>query len=394
MSNPERVIYLDHAATTGVRHEVLEAMLPYFTSSFGNPSSIYTLAQEAHKAVDVARDMVASIWGVRRSEVVFTSGGTESDSTAIRGAAFALQRSGNHIITSSIEHHAVLNTCKQLEQFGFDVTYLGVDKYGFVNPEEVIRAVTDKTILVSIMTANNEIGTIEPISEITNAVGNECKRRGQTIVFHTDAVQAAGLLNLDMGFLGVDMASISGHKFQGPKGVGALYVKRGTPFSPQQMGGGQERDRRSGTENVPGVVGLAKAFKLASEERVLTSLSCGKLRDKTIKEIHDRVNGVYLNGHPTERLSNNVSLCFDNIEGETIIQGLDFAGICASSGSACSSSSLEPSHVLKAIGRTNELARGSLRITYGTENTVQDVDYLVDTLVSLVERLREMPALN
>ena len=394
MTTPSKLIYMDHAATTPVRPEVLEAMLPYFGESFGNPSSIYTFAQESLKAVDDSRQMVADVLGARMSQVVFTSGGTESDNTALKGAAFALKTTGNHIITSSIEHHAVLHTCHQLEQFGFDITYLPVDRYGMVDPDDVGRAITDSTILVSVMLANNEIGTIEPIGEIARVVKDEAQRRGRTIVMHTDAVQAAGFLDLDVGSLGVDMLSLSSHKFHGPKGVGALYIRRGTPFEPQQMGGGQERQRRSGTENVPGVVGMAEALRLASEEREHLNTHCRYLSDKVIAGVHERIEGAHLNGHPTERLANNVNISFESVEGEPVLLGLDFAGICASSGSACSSASLEPSHVLLAIGRSANLAQGSLRVTLGSDNTEEEVVYLLTTLTGLVDRLRAMPSLS
>ncbi len=385
---------MDHAATTPVRPEVLEAMLPYLRESFGNPSSMYALAQEARKAVDESRDTVAGILGARRSEIVFTGGGTESDNIALRGAAFALRYVGDHIITSSIEHHAVLHTCHQLEQFGFKVTYLPVDQYGLVDPEEVAAAVTDQTILVSVMLANNEIGTIEPVSEISRRVKEEASRQGRTIVVHTDAVQAAGLLDLNGKSLGVDMLSLSAHKFHGPKGVGALYIKRGTPFEAQQMGGGQERQRRSGTENVPGIVGLAAALRLADQERARLNAHCLYLREKIIAGVQERISETYLNGHPTKRLANNVNISFELVEGEPILLGLDFSGIMASSGSACSSASLEPSHVLLAIGRSADVAQGSLRITLGADNTEEDVDYLLSVLPGLVNKLRAMPSLS
>jgi cysteine desulfurase len=328
------------------------------------------------------------------STIVFTSGGTESDNAAIKGAAFAQRDAGNHIVTSSIEHHAVLHSCDQLERLGFEVTYLPVDEYGTVNPDDVGRAITDRTTLVSVMLANNEIGAIQPVSEIASVVKNEARRRGRTIVVHTDAVQAAGLLDLNVVELGVDLLSLSAHKFHGPKGVGVLYVKRGTPFEPQQMGGGQERQRRSGTENVPLIVGLAEALRLASEERESLSAHCLNLRDRIIAGIPERTEGAHLNGHPTARLANNVNFSFESVEGEPLLLGLDFAGICASSGSACSSASLEPSHVLTAIGLSPELARGSLRITVGADNTDDEVDYLLTTLAGLVERLRAMAPLS
>jgi cysteine desulfurase len=385
---------MDHAATTPVRPEVLDAMLPYFSQSFGNPSSIYSLAQDGRKAVDAARDTVAGVLGARMSTIVFTSGGTESDNAAIKGAAFAQRDMGNHIVTSSIEHHAVLHSCDQLERMGFDVTYLPVDEYGTVNPDDVGRAITDRTTLVSVMLANNEIGTIQPVADIAGVVKSEARRRGRTIVVHTDAVQAAGLLDLDVAGLGVDLLSLSAHKFHGPKGAGVLYVKRGTPFEPQQKGGGQERQRRSGTENVPLIVGLAEALRLASEEQESLSAHCLHLRDKIIAGIRERTEGAHLNGHPTARLANNVNFSFEFAEGEPLLLGLDFAGICASSGSACSSASLEPSHVLTAIGLSSELARGSLRITVGADNTDDEAEYLLTTLHGLVERLRAMTSVS
>ncbi len=394
MVTPDKLIYMDHAATTPVRGEVLEAMLPYFSQSFGNPSSIYALAQEGRKAVDDSRETVARILGGRMSEVVFTSGGTESDNAAIKGAAYALRNTGNHIVTSSIEHHAVLHTCHQLEQLGFDVTYLPVDMHGRVDPDDAGRAITDRTVLVSVMLANNEIGTIQPVADIARVVKDEALRRGQTIVVHTDAVQAAGLIELDVKELGVDLLSLSAHKFHGPKGVGVLWVRRGTPFEPQQQGGGQERQRRSGTENVPGVVGLAEALRLATRERESLTVHCRYLRDKIIAGVQERTEGAHLNGHPTERLANNVNFSFEAVEGEPVLLCLDFAGICASSGSACSSVSLEPSHVLLAIGLPAELAQGSLRLTLGADNTEEEVDYLLQVVPGLVERLKAMPSLS
>ncbi|MDA1349065.1 MAG: IscS subfamily cysteine desulfurase [Chloroflexi bacterium] len=394
MSISEKLIYLDHAATTPVREEVLSAMLPYFSGTFGNPSSFYTIAQEARKAVDDSREVVARVLGARMSEIVFTSGGTESDNTALKGVAFAMRTVGKHIITTAIEHHAVLHTCHQLEQFGFEITYLPVDEYGLVDPDDVGRAITDQTILVSVMLANNEIGTVEPLSDISRVVKDEAVRRGQNITMHTDAVQAAGFLDLDVGLLGVDLLSLSAHKFYGPKGVGALYVRRGTPFEPLQMGGGQERQRRSGTENVPGIVGLAEALRLATQERESESMHAARLRDKVIAGIRDTIEMAHLNGHPTRRLPNNVSVSFEGVEGEPVLLGLDFAGICASSGSACSSASLEPSHVLLAIGRSADVAQGSLRIALGRDNTEDDVDYLLSVLPGVVGKLRAMPSLS
>ena len=394
MTADHKMIYLDHAATTPVRSEVLEAALPFFTSSYGNPSSIYTLAQEARKATDEARESVARILGARTSEIVFTSGGTESDNAALKGAAFALRHLGNHIITTTIEHHAVLHTCHQLEQFGFEVTYLPVDEYGLVDPDEVVRAIGDRTIMVSVMLANNEIGTIEPVPEISSLVRQQAMLRNQTIIMHTDAVQGAGFLDLDVKSLGVDMMSLSAHKIHGFKGTGVLYMKRGTPFEPQIMGGGQERERRSGTENVPGIVAMGEALRLAAEERESVYRHCLRLRDRIAEGLMDSVEDIHLNGHPTQRLPNNANICFEGVEGEPILLGLDFAGIAASSGSACSSASLEPSHVLTAIGRSAAQAQGSLRLSLGRDNTDEDVDYLLSVLPGLVGRLRQMPSLS
>ncbi len=394
ISASEKLIYVDHAATTPVREEVLSAMLPYFSGAFGNPSGLYTVAQEARKAVDDSREAVARCLSARMSEVVFTSGGTESDNAAVKGVAFAMRNVGKHVITTAVEHHAVLHACHQLEQFGFDVTYLPVDEYGLVDPDDVGRAITDQTVLVSVMLANNEIGTVQPISDISRVVKAEAARRGQTITMHTDAVQGGTFLDLDVKVLGVDMLSLSAHKFYGPKGVGALYVRRGTPFEPLQIGGGQERQRRSGTENVPGIVGMAEALRLAAEDRESESKRLAGLRDKIAAGIGQAVEDVYFNGHPTHRLPNNVNVSFKGVEGEPVLLGLDFAGISASSGSACSSASLEPSHVLLAIGRSADVAQGSLRITLGRDNTEDDADYLLSVLPEIVGKLRAMPSLS
>ena len=394
MALNNKLIYMDNAATTPVRPEVVRAMMPFFTEYFGNASSIYELAQQSRGSLDDARRAVARSLGCRTSEIVFTSGGTESDNAALKGVAFALRNVGNHIVTTAIEHHAVLHACHQLEQFGFEITYLPVDKYGLVEPDDVARAVTDRTILVSVMMANNEIGTIQPISEISSTVARAAERFGRKIYVHTDAVQAVGAIEVNTRKLGVDLLSLSAHKLGGPKGVGALYIRRGTPFEPLIMGGGQERDRRSGTENVPGIVGLAEAMRLADAERGQVSAHVMKLRDRLIHGIQERMEGVRLNGHPAKRLPNNVNVSFESVEGEPILLGLDFAGICASSGSACSSASLEPSHVLTAIGLPADLAQGSLRITVGKDNTDEEVDYLLETLTDLVSRLRAMPSLS
>ena len=394
MQEQPRMIYMDYAATTPVRPEVVEAMIPYFSEKFGNASSLYTLAQESRKALDEARESVAKVLGSRTSEVIFTSGGSESDNDALKGAAFALRGSGNHIITTSIEHHAILHTCNFLEDFGFDVTYLPVDRDGLVNPDAVIGAITDKTVLISVMLANNEIGTIQPVAEMARMVKAVVKDRRQTIVFHTDAVQAAGYLDIDVNALGVDMLSLSAHKFYGPKGAGILYVRRGTPFMPQQLGGAQERQRRAGTENMPGIIGTSLALRLADEERVSSSEHSLGLRDKLIEGIQGRIERVRLNGHPSLRLPNNVNFSFEGVEGEPILLGLDFAGVAASSGSACTSGSLEPSHVLLALGMSADLAHGSLRLTLGKDNTEDDVDYVLKVLPELVGRLRAMPSLS
>lgn len=388
------MIYMDHAATTPVRPEVLEAMIPYFSGKFGNSSSLYGLAQDARKALDESRESVAKVLGCRSSEVIFTSGGSESDNSALKGVAFALRGSGNHIITTSIEHHAVLQTCQFLEDFGFDVTYIPVDKNGLVDPSSVLDAITDKTILVSIMLANNEIGTIQPVAKISEEVKKYAKENDQTIVLHTDAVQAPGYMSVDVKELGVDMLSLSGHKFYGPKGTGILYLKRSTPFTPQQLGGAQERQRRAGTENIPGIVGTALALKLAEIEREDNVKHCTYLRDLLINGVQERIRNVRLNGHAKLRLANNVNFSFSGVEGEPILLGLDFSGIAASSGSACSSGSLDPSHVLLALGLSADLAHSSLRLTLGKENTVEEIEQVLNILPDLVNRLKSMPTLS
>ncbi len=388
------IVYMDHAGTTPLAPEVLQAMTPYFTELFGNPSSIHTVGQEARYALDEARERVARALNCRPREVVFTSGGTESDNAAIAGVATALQETGNHIITSGVEHHAVLHTCQHLESQGYEATYLPVDADGIVQPETVYRAITERTTLVSVMYANNEIGAINPISEISAAVKQRAAELSRTIALHTDAVQAAGYLDLDVRKLGVDLLSLSGHKFHGPKGTGVLFVRRGTPFLPFILGGGQERERRSGTENIPGIVGLSVALETANAQREENSRRCAALRDRIVEQVLERVPGSKLNGHPTQRLPNNANFSFSGIEGEPILLGLDLAGIAASSGSACSSGSLEPSHVLLALGQSAEVARGSLRLTLGKDNTSEEVDYLLEVLPGLVERLRKLPSLT
>ena len=387
-------IYFDHAGTTPMDERVLEAMLPYFTRLYGNASSVHTVGQEARYALDAARERVASVLNCRNREVVFTSGGTESDNSAIQGAAYALEGTGKHVITAASEHHAVLHACEVLEDRGWQITRLPVDDYGLVNPERVENAITEHTTVVSIMYANNEIGTVNPISDISAAVKNRAQELGRTIVMHTDAVQAAGFLDLDVRRLGVDMMSLSGHKFYGPKGVGVLFIRRGVPFLPLITGGGQERERRSGTENIAGIVGLTVALELADAHRDEVSAQCAALRDRIIHEIAARVPDCVLNGHPTLRLPNNVNFSFEGVEGEPILLGLDLQGIAASSGSACSSGSLEPSHVLLAIGQTADLARGSLRITLGKHNTDAEVDRLLSVLIGLIADLRQLPTLT
>ena len=391
---PDGIVYMDHAGTTPLAPEVLRAMTPYFTELFGNPSSIHAVGQEARYALDEARERVARVLNCRPREVVFTGGGTESDNAAIVGVATALQETGNHIITSSVEHHAVLHTCQHLESQGFEVTYLPVDSDGIVQPEAVARAITDRTTLVSLMYANNEIGVINPIPEIAQVIRERASELSRTILFHTDAVQAAGYLDLDVRKLGVDLLSLSGHKFNGPKGTGVLFIRRGAAFLPFLLGGGQERERRSGTENIPGIVGLSVALESANASREEASRHCAALRDRIVEQVLARVPGSRLNGHPTQRLPNNANFSFPGVEGEPILLGLDMAGIAASSGSACSSGSLEPSHVLLALGQSAEVARGSLRLTLGRGNTDEHVDYLLDVLVDLVERLRQLPSLT
>jgi cysteine desulfurase len=383
-----RFIYLDHAATTPVHPAVLEAMLPFFTEQYGNPSSIYSVGREARKALDSARDTVAEVLGASPSEVVFTGCGSESDNLALKGIAFANRHRGNHIITTQVEHHAILHTCEYLEKrFGFKITYLPVDEDCVVDLDALERAITPETILVSVMYANNEVGTVQPIQEISDIL----KHHGG-IAFHTDAVQAGGSLGLNVDKLGVDMLSLSAHKFYGPKGVGVCYVRKGTSYWPQQHGGGQERGRRAGTENTAGIVGLATALRLAHEQMEFNNRHAAKMRDILIDGIA-RIPGAYLTGHPTNRLPNSASFVFDYVEGESILLSLDMMGIGASSGSACTSSTLEPSHVLKAMGVSIERAHGSLRLTTGRDNTEEDMQRVVQVLPGIVERLKTMSPL-
>jgi cysteine desulfurase len=384
------MIYMDHAATTPVDRRVLQVMLPYWTEHYGNPSAVYRLAREAAKALQQERGTVASVLGCKPREIIFTSCGSESDNLALRGVAFA-QRArgkGNHIITTPIEHHAVLHTAEELrDRFGFELTLLPVNHYGLVNPDDVSKAIRDDTMLISVMYANNEVGTIEPIAEI----GAIARERG--IPFHTDGVQAGGVLPLDVDDLKVDLLSLSAHKFYGTKGVGLLYARDGVPLWPMQTGGGHERRRRAGTENVPNIVGLATALKLAYEEAEQTSRRIANLRDRLIAGVLDRIPDVHLNGHPIHRLPNNANFTFKYIEGEAVLIQLDLVGVAASSGSACSTGAVEPSHVLRAMGVPPEEAFGSLRLTLGRENTEEDVDYVLEVLPPIVERLRAISPL-
>lgn len=378
---PERTIYLDHAATTALDRRVLEAMIPYFTTEYGNASSIYTLGRHAMQAIDGAREEVAEILHCRPTEIVFTGGGSESDNLALKGLAFAAQKKGKHIITTSIEHHAVLHTCQYLARFGFETTYLPVDRYGLVDPDDVARAITDQTMLVSVMYANNEVGTIEPIAEI----GRICRAR--KVPFHVDAVQAGGALPLDVAALNVDMMSLSAHKFYGPKGVGILYTRQGVRLLPQLQGGSQERGKRAGTENVAGIVGAATALRLAYEDLPEVRPRIQALRDRLIAGVLS-IPGSELSGHPDQRLVNNASFVFEGIEGESILLSLDLLGIAASTGSACTSGSVEPSHVLQALGFPAEKAHGSLRLTLGKENTQEEVETLLAALPGILAKLR------
>lgn len=380
-------IYLDYAATTPTHPEVLKAMLPYFTDVFGNPSSIHSYGQEARAAVDEARAKVAKLIGARSEEIVFTSGGTEADNYALRGVAYAKRRKGNHIIISPIEHHAVSEACEFLTRRGFKVTHLPVDRHGLVDPGDVKNAITDKTILVSVMHASNEVGTIEPVAEI----GRIAREAG--VYLHTDAVQTVGHIPVDVDELSVDLLSISAHKLYGPKGVGALYVRKGTRLVSLIHGGAQEKGRRAGTENVPGIVGFGRAVELAVQEMGEEANRLRSLRDMLIKGLGERIEHIRLNGHPSNRLPNNVNVSVDFCEGESLLLNLDLEGICVSTGSACSSSSLEPSHALLALGLSPEQAHGSLRFSLGWENTEEDVERVLEVLPGIVARLRAISPL-
>lgn len=374
--------YFDHAATTGLKDEVLKEMLPYFIIEYGNPSSIYGIGRKAKRAIEESRQKVARAINAEPKEIYFTGCGSESDNLAIKGIANSLKWKGNHIITSKIEHHAVLNSCKSLENDGFIVTYLNVNDKGMINLDELKNAITEKTILITIMTANNEIGTIQPIKEIG------CIAKENDIYFHTDAVQAIGNIKIDVQDSNLDSLSMSAHKFYGPKGVGALYVREGIPFTKIQDGGHQEKDKRAGTENVAGIVGLGKAIEIANNNLDKYNKKLINLREYYIKKVEENIKDIKINGDREQRLSGNVNISFKNVDGSELLLKLDEKGICASTGSACNSGSSEPSHVLTAIGLTPEFLQGSLRITFGEENTIDDVDYLVDNLKQVIEECR------
>jgi cysteine desulfurase len=382
-----RKVYLDHNATTPTHPEVVKAMVPYYNKVYGNPSSIHMFGQEARKAVDEAREKVANFIGAKVEEIVFTSGGTEADNFAIKGIAYRNEKKGKHIITSSIEHHAVMNPCKYLGGKGFNVTFLPVDKCGIVNPDDVKKAITDGTILITIMHANNEVGTIEPIEEI----GSIAKEKG--IIFHTDAVQSVGKTRVNVDGLNVDLLSLSAHKIYGPKGIGALYIRKGTKIEPLILGGHHERNRRAGTENVPGIVGLGKAIEIALQNMEEENKKEVHLRDKLWDGLNQKIDSIKLNGHPEKRIPNTLNISFKFVEGESIILNLDLQGIAVSSGSACTSGSLEPSHVLSAMGVDSATAQGSVRFSLGRDNTQEDIDYVLQVLPDIVSRLRAMSPL-
>ena len=383
-----RKVYLDNAATTALSPKVLEKMMPYITDIYGNASSPHSFGQTARIGVEHAREQVARAINADPSEIVFTGCGTESDNTVLFGVAERYAKKGDHIITTNVEHHAILHSCAALEKKGIKVTYLPVDKDGLVTPEQVRDAITDKTILVSVMFANNEVGTIMPIPEIAAV----CHEKG--VLFHTDAVQAAGHIPIDVKAMGIDMLSISGHKFHGPKGVGVLYERKGIRLPSYIIGGEQEKGRRAGTENVAGIVGLGEALELAVTNMSETSARMTRMRDRLIEGIESTIPEVKLNGHRTKRLPNNVNFSIKYIEGESILLMLDMAGIAASSGSACTSGSLDPSHVLLALGLTHEVAHGSVRMTLGDDTTDEDIDYVLETLPKVAHRLRAMSPIS
>ena len=377
-------IYLDHSATTQVRPEVAEAMMECLTGKFGNPSSVHFFGREAKKALDKARSQVAGLINAQPEEIIFTSGGTESDNLAIIGAAFKNAQKGKHIITSAVEHHAVLHACEHLEKLGFEVTYLPVDEYGIIRMEDLRQAIREDTTLITVMHANNEVGSIQPVEEI----GRLAREKG--ILFHTDAVQSLGKIPVDVQEIKADLLTGSGHKIYGPKGIGFLYVRKGVRLEPLAFGGSQERKVRPGTENIPGIVGFGVAAELMGKERETEMPRMTVLRDKLIKGIQETIPNVKLNGHPTLRVPTNVNLSFEFVEGESLLLSLDMKGVAASSGSACTSGSLDPSHVLMAMGICAEVAQGSVRMTLGRENTEADVDYVIEVLPEIVQRLRDM----
>lgn len=380
-------IYMDYSATTPMKKEVLDAMMPYMTEHYGNASSVHSFGRDAKNAINTSREKIAKTLGANREEVYFTAGGTESDNWAIKGIAKSMKKKGNHIITSKVEHHAVLHTCETLEKEGYEVTYLDVDEYGMINLDDLKVAIKDTTILISIMFINNEIGTKQPVKEI----GAIAKEHG--VLFHTDAVQAYGNTPIDVNELNIDLLSISSHKIYGPKGIGAMYVRRGVRIGPFIDGGAQERKRRAGTENVPGIVGFAKAAELAIQNMDEHIEKLTSLRERLRDGIMGKIPYAKYNGHPTERHPGNVNICFEFIEGESLLLSLDLIGVAASSGSACTSGSLDPSHVLMSIGLTHEIAHGSLRLTIGDFTTEEDVDYVIEHLVGIVDRLRQMSPL-
>ena len=383
-----RKVYFDHSATTSVDPRVVEAMLPFLYEKYGNPSSIHSFGRETKVALEEARETVAEFLKVRAADIYFTSGGTESDNLAIKGVAYELKHKGNHIITSKIEHHAVLHSCEALEKEGFEITYLNPDKYGMTHPESVEKAITKNTILISIMHANNEVGTINPIEEI----GKIAQSKG--IIFHTDAVQTFGKLPLNLSKLPIDLMAISGHKIYGPKGIGALYIRKGVRLAQLMHGGGHERNRRAGTENIPGIIGLAKAVELRQQSFKKENELVKKLRVRLAEGIAKEIPRAILNGHPEQRLAGHLNLSFQGIEGEALLLSLDLKGIAASSGSACTSGSIDPSHVLLAMGVKPELARSSIRFSLGKDNTEEDVDYTLQILPEIVNRLRSMSAIE
>ncbi|KPK74985.1 MAG: cysteine desulfurase [candidate division Zixibacteria bacterium SM23_73] len=386
-ASQKRKIYLDHNATTPVHPEVLEAMLPYYKDKFGNASSIHDFGREVKVALEDSREKVAKLINASPNEIYFTSGGTESDNLAIKGTGFANRKKGKHIITSKIEHHAILESCKFLEKEGFEVTYLPVDKYGFIDPDDLKKAMRKDTILVSLMYANNEVGTIEPLEELCKIT----KEKG--IYFHTDAVQAMGKISVDVQNLNVDLLSISAHKIYGPKGVGAIYIRKGTRITPWSHGGSHERARRAGTENVPSIVGLAKAVEIAYRDMEEQSKHLRNLSEAFYKKLAQAIPDVFLNGDLEKRIPNTLNLSFKAVEGESIILSLDLKGVAVSTGSACASGSLEPSHVLSAMGIAPEIAQAAIRFSFGRENTMEDVEYVVEILPEIVSRLRAMSPL-